>query len=158
MVSLGTATLLVRAPGGQISLVSAYMDDTNSTFSRLYAAELLQRPALSQPWAVQGGRGAFLHLPWKALILPVVLLSQHKVEEGYSCTCHGRLSSFKLCCSANPCSCCRLLRRMLTDLHDLRIVSGQALETWRYKTNDTEAIKDVSSWLDEVKQSEEGAE
>lgn len=42
------------------------------------------------------------------------------------------------------------------DLHELRVVSAQALETWRYKTNDTEAIKDVSSWLDELKQSDEG--
>ena len=54
--------------------------------------------------------------------------------------------------------CCRLLRRMLTDLHKVRIVSRQALETWRYKTNDTEAIKDVSSWLDELKQSDEGTD
>ncbi|CAK0783381.1 hypothetical protein CVIRNUC_006580 [Coccomyxa viridis] len=51
-----------------------------------------------------------------------------------------------------------LLRRMLTDLHSLRIVSGQALETWRYKTGDTEAIKDVSSWLDELRNSDEGPE
>jgi len=55
-------------------------------------------------------------------------------------------------------SACRLLRRMLTDLHSLRIVSGQALETWRYKTGDTEAIKDVSSWLDELRNSDEGPE
>ena len=47
---------------------------------------------------------------------------------------------------------------MLTDLHGLRIVSEQALETWRYKTGDTEAIKDVSSWLDELKNSDEGPE
>ena len=47
---------------------------------------------------------------------------------------------------------------MLMDLHQLRIVSGQALETWRYKTGDTEAIKDVSSWLDELKQNDEGTE
>ena len=57
-----------------------------------------------------------------------------------------------------PAMLCRLLRRMLMDLHELRIVSGQALETWRYKTNDTEAIKDVSSWLDELKQSDEGTQ
>ena len=47
---------------------------------------------------------------------------------------------------------------MLMDLHELRIVSGQALETWAYKTNDTEAIKDVSSWLTELKESDEGAQ
>ena len=47
---------------------------------------------------------------------------------------------------------------MLMDLHSLRIVSGQALETWRYSTGDTEAIKDVSSWLDELKDSDEGPE
>ncbi len=38
------------------------------------------------------------------------------------------------------------------DLLQLRIVSKQALETWRYSTDDTEAIKDVSSWLEELKQ------
>lgn len=53
---------------------------------------------------------------------------------------------------------CRLLRQMLMDLHSLRIVSGQALETWRYSTGDTKAIKDVSSWLDELKNSDEGPE
>ncbi len=51
--------------------------------------------------------------------------------------------------------CCRLLRRMLTDLHQLQIVSEQALETWRYRTSDTEAIEDVSSWLNELKESQD---
>lgn len=54
--------------------------------------------------------------------------------------------------------CCRLLQRMLMDLHELRIVSGQALETWRYNWSDEEAIKDVSAWLVELKQSDEGTD
>jgi hypothetical protein len=45
---------------------------------------------------------------------------------------------------------------MLMDLHVLRIVSGQALETWRYNWGNEEAIKDVSAWLVELKQGEEG--
>ncbi len=55
--------------------------------------------------------------------------------------------------SAHAGLCCRLLRRMLTDLHQLRIVSRQALETWWHSTSDIEAVRDVSSCLDELKQS-----
>ena len=58
----------------------------------------------------------------------------------------------------NAMPCCRLLQRMLMDLHELRIVSGQALETWRYNWSDEEAIKDVSAWLIELKQSDEGTD
>ena len=53
--------------------------------------------------------------------------------------------------------CCRLLRRMLTDLHQLRIVSRPALEAWWNSTNDIEAVRDVSSCLDELKQSDVNA-
>ena len=35
---------------------------------------------------------------------------------------------------------------------------GQALETWRYTWSDEEAIKDVSAWLVELKQSDEGTD
>jgi len=49
----------------------------------------------------------------------------------------------------------RLLRRVLTDLHAAEVVSEAALQTWRYNTNDTEAVKDVSTWLDELKESDE---
>ncbi len=53
---------------------------------------------------------------------------------------------------------CRLLRRLLTDLHAAEVVSGAALQAWRYNTNDTEAVKDVSTWLDELKESDEQEE
>ncbi len=56
--------------------------------------------------------------------------------------------------SAHAVLCCRLLRRMLADLHQLRIVSRQALETWWHSTSDAEAVRDVSSYLHELKQSD----
>lgn len=50
------------------------------------------------------------------------------------------------------------MRRLLTDLHAAEVVSGTALQAWRYNTNDTEAVKDVSTWLDELKESDEQEE
>ena len=50
---------------------------------------------------------------------------------------------------------CRLLRLLLSHLHKWEVVSGAALQTWRYNASDTEAVKDVSVWLDELKQQED---
>jgi hypothetical protein len=50
---------------------------------------------------------------------------------------------------------CRLLRLLLSQLHKWEVLSGAALQTWRYNTSDVEAVKDVSTWLDELKEQEE---
>lgn len=50
---------------------------------------------------------------------------------------------------------CRLLRRLLSEMLALDIVSSSALQSWRYDTNDTEAVTDVSTWLDEIKEGDD---
>ena len=49
----------------------------------------------------------------------------------------------------------RLLRQLLSHLHQWEVLSGSALETWRYNTSDVTAVKDVSTWLDELKEQED---
>ncbi|CAL8464440.1 g3975 [Coccomyxa elongata] len=51
-----------------------------------------------------------------------------------------------------------LLRRLFADLNTAEVASGAALQAWRYNTNDTEAVRDVSTWLDELKESDEQEE
>ena len=52
----------------------------------------------------------------------------------------------------------RLLRQLLSHLHKWDVLSAAALETWRYNTSDVTAVKDVSTWLDELKEQEENAD
>jgi hypothetical protein len=45
----------------------------------------------------------------------------------------------------------RLLRLLLSDLLTAGVVSLPALQAWRYHTFDTDAVKDVSAWLNILK-------